>query len=125
MWDLPDDEAFSQVASAIYEGGGCVAAVCHGPAALVNIKLSTGRYLVEGKSVSAFTNEEERAVKLDTVVPFLLEDKLEQRGANHERAPMWREKVVVCERLITGQNPASAAGVARAVVDVLMRPAPC
>jgi putative intracellular protease/amidase len=121
MWDLPDNAAFARVASAIYERGGAVAAVCHGPAALVNIKLSNGEYLVRDKSVSAFTNEEERAVKLDNVVPFLLEDRLKERGARYEGAPPWQKKVVVSDRLVTGQNPASAAGVADAVVQVLQQ----
>lgn len=122
MWDLPDDAAFARITAAIYERGGVVGAVCHGPAALVNVRLSDGRYLVAGKTVSAFTNEEERAVKLDTVVPFLLQDALVARGARHEAAPMWKEKVVVSERLVTGQNPASAAGVGRAMVALLTRP---
>ena len=121
MWDLPDSVAFARVASTLYDSGRVVAAVCHGPAALVNIKLGSGKYLVQGKSVSAFTNEEERAVKLDAVVPFLLADKLVERGARHEPAPMWQSKVVVSERLVTGQNPASAAGVAEAVVQLLQR----
>ena len=119
MWDLPNDSAFQRVSASIYERGGVVAAVCHGPAALVNVKLSSGKYLVDGKNVSAFTNEEEAAVKLDTVVPFLLADALEEHGAHHEPGPDWQEKVVVSERLVTGQNPASAAGVAKAVVEVL------
>jgi putative intracellular protease/amidase len=119
MWDFPDDEGFQKVAAAIYEKGGVVAAVCHGPAALVNVKLSTGKYLVDGKDVSAFTDDEERAAKLDAVVPFLLQSKLVERGARHQAAPLWQKKVVVSERLVTGQNPASAAGVADAVVRVL------
>lgn len=119
MWDLPDDPSFQRVAAAIYERGGVVAAVCHGPAALVNIKLSDGSYLVAGKHVSAFTNEEERAVKLENVVPFLLADKLQERGAIHEGAPNWQRKVVISERLVTGQNPASAAATAEGVVSVI------
>lgn len=119
MWDLPDDQAFQRVTAAVYERGGVVAAVCHGPAALVNVRLADGSYLVAGKEVSAFTNEEERAVELDGVVPFLLADQLEQRGARHRGAPMWKAQVVVSDRLVTGQNPASAAGVAEAVVRVL------
>lgn len=121
MWDLPDDVAFQRVAASIYERGGIVSAVCHGPAALVNVKLSNGRYLVEGKTVSAFTNEEERAVGLEHVVPFLLADALEARGAKHEPAAKWQKQVVVSERLVTGQNPASAAGVAEGVVGILER----
>jgi putative intracellular protease/amidase len=119
MWDLPDAQAFSNAARTIYEAGGVVAAVCHGPAGLVNVRLSNGRYLVADKAVSAFTNEEERAVKLDTVVPFLLETRLVERGARFEGAANWQEKVVVSERLVTGQNPASASGVAKAVVALL------
>ncbi|MBU9863652.1 type 1 glutamine amidotransferase domain-containing protein, partial [Rahnella aceris] len=71
------------VSSRIYEKGGVVAAVCHGPAGLVNIRLSDNEYLVAGKKVSAFTNDEERAVGLYDIVPFLLEDTLKQRGAEH------------------------------------------
>lgn len=71
MWDFADNTALAAIAAGIYENGGIVSAVCHGPAGLVNIKLSDGRYLVDGKRVNAFTNEEENAVKLETVVPFL------------------------------------------------------
>lgn len=119
MWDLPDNADFARVARAIYERGGAVAAVCHGPAALVNITLSDGSYLVAGKRVSAFTNEEEHQVKLAGVVPFLLADKLTERGARHEGVAPWQKHVVVSERLVTGQNPASSAGVAEAVVELL------
>jgi putative intracellular protease/amidase len=119
MWDFPESHAFAEVARSIYERGGVVAAVCHGPAALVNLRLANGQYLVAGKKVSAFTNEEERAVALDKVVPFLLADKLVERGAIHQPAALWQKQVVVDERLVTGQNPASAAGVADAVVELL------
>jgi len=119
MWDLPDSIQFARITSAIYQRGGVVAAVCHGPAALVNVKLPSGVYLVSGKAVSAFSNEEERAAKADTLVPFLLEDKLKERGALYSSAPMWQSKVIVSDRLVTGQNPASAAGVAEAVADLL------
>ena len=121
MWDLPGDRAFSRASAAIYERGGVVATVCHGAAALVNVTLSDGRPLVQGKQVSAFTNAEERAVGLDAVVPFLLEDKLTERGAEHVGAPMWQKQVVVSDRLVTGQNPASATAVAEAVIETLKR----
>lgn len=119
MWDFPDATAFGNAARQIYETGGVVGAVCHGPAGLVNLRLSNGRYLVTDKTVSAFTNEEERAVKLDSVVPFLLESKLVERGAHFEGGPNWQKKVSVSERLVTGQNPASAGGVAEAMVQLL------
>jgi putative intracellular protease/amidase len=119
MWDLPNDLGFQRATTAIYERGGVVAAVCHGPAALVNVRLSDGRHLVQGRAVSAFTNEEERAAELEHVVPFLLEDVLRQHGAAFVSAPLWQPRVAVSERLVTGQNPASSEPVARAVVDVL------
>ncbi|MFT3768544.1 MAG: type 1 glutamine amidotransferase domain-containing protein [Minicystis sp.] len=119
MWDLPDDAAFARVTARIYEAGGIVGAVCHGPAALVNVRLSNGAYLVAGKDVNSFTNEEERAVELDRVVPFLLQDRLVERGGRFVGAPRWQRQVVVSERLVTGQNPASAAGVAEAMVRLL------
>lgn len=119
MWDFPDDVAFAKAAVEIYERGGVVAAVCHGPAALVHMRLSSGAYLVAGKSVAGFTNEEERAMKLEEVMPFLLEDKLVERGATFVPAAKWQKNVVVSERLVTGQNPASAGAVGEAVAKLL------
>jgi putative intracellular protease/amidase len=119
MWDFADNTELAAIAAAIYEHGGAVSAVCHGPAGLVNIKLSNGKYLVDGKRVNAFTNEEEIAVKLETVVPFMLETKLIERGAKFEKAGLWQEKVVVDDRLVTGQNPASAKAVGEALAKVL------
>ncbi|HEU4403988.1 MAG TPA: type 1 glutamine amidotransferase domain-containing protein [Polyangiaceae bacterium] len=121
MWDFPDEPALARAAAAIYERGGVVAAVCHGPVGLVNIKLSSGDWLVAGKDVAAFTNEEERAVGLAEVVPFLLADRLVERGARHHPAPKFQANVVVSERLVTGQNPASARGVAEKVAELLAR----
>ncbi|MGW0395445.1 type 1 glutamine amidotransferase domain-containing protein [Streptomyces sp. NPDC003042] len=119
MFDLPDNGPSAAAAREIYERGGVVAAVCHGPAALVNVTLSDGSYLVAGKNVSAFTNDEEAAVGLTEVVPFLLEDKLVERGANHTAVANWEPYTVVDERLVTGQNPASAAGTGQAMADLL------
>jgi putative intracellular protease/amidase len=119
MWDFPDDEAVQGAARALYEACAPVGAVCHGPAALVNVKLSDGSYLVSGKEVSAFTNDEEEKVGLTKVVPFLLATKLEERGAKHRAAPDFEKQVVVSGNLVTGQNPASAAGVAEEMVEML------
>ncbi|BCP56110.1 dihydroxyacetone kinase [Kaistia sp. 32K] len=119
MWDFPLSTAVNDVTRAIYEAGGIVAAVCHGPAALVNVTLSNGTHLVAGKNLSAFTDDEERAVKLDKVVPFLLASTLSARGAHHHPAADWTQKVVVDGRLVTGQNPQSATGVGEAVRDLL------
>jgi putative intracellular protease/amidase len=119
MWDFPDATGLAQLAAGIYEGGGVVAAVCHGPSALVNLRLSDGSYLVDGKRVAAFTNQEEAAVGLTEVVPFLLADALTAHGAIHVPAPDFTEQVVVDGRLVTGQNPASARGCAEQVVKLL------
>jgi putative intracellular protease/amidase len=119
MWDFPDDARLAAIAAAIYEAGGIVGAVCHGPAALVNIKLSNGEYLVANKTVSAFTNEEEAAVGLTEIVPFLLESRLIDRGANFTKVPNFQVSVVESDRLVTGQNPASAAGVGEQMVKLL------
>ncbi|MBF2001641.1 MAG: type 1 glutamine amidotransferase domain-containing protein [Synechococcales cyanobacterium M58_A2018_015] len=119
MWDFPKTPDLDRIAAHIYEQGGVVGAVCHGPAGLVNIQLTNGDYLVAGKVVACFTNEEEVAVELADVVPFLLEDKLIERGATVAKAPNFQEKVIVSDRLVTGQNPASAAGVAEQMVMLL------
>ncbi len=119
MWDFPDSTELAAIAARIYERGGIVAAVCHGPAGLVNLKLSDGRHLVDGKDVSAFTNDEERVVGLYDTVPFLLADALQERGARHVPAPNFQAQVVVSERLVTGQNPASAKGVGEAMLPLL------
>ena len=119
MWDFPDDESVQKAARELYEAGTPVGAVCHGPAALVNVKLSDGSYLVAGEEVSAFTNDEEEKVGLTKVVPFLLATKLGDRGAKHRPAPDFEKQVVVSGSLVTGQNPASAAGVAEKMVEML------
>lgn len=119
MWDLPDNTALARITAQIYESGGVVGAVCHGPAGLVNVKLSNGKYLVAGRKIAAFTNAEEDAVELTAVVPFLLEDRLRERGAKFSKAALWQEHMVRDGRLVTGQNPASAYAVARAMVAAL------
>ncbi|MFD9456652.1 type 1 glutamine amidotransferase domain-containing protein [Streptomyces sp. NPDC059985] len=119
MFDLPGNAASQAAVREIYERGGVVAAVCHGPAALVDVTLSDGTYLVAGKNVSAFTNDEEAAVGLTEVVPFPLQDKLTERGAKHSGVPNWEAYTVIDCRLVTGQNPASAAGTGQAMADVL------
>lgn len=119
MWDFPDNAELAQITREIYEKGGVVAAVCHGPAALVNVKLSDGSYLVDDKRVNSFTNEEEEAAGLTNVVPFLLESKLIERGAWFEKSPKSEAHLAVDQRLVTGQNPASATLVGEAMVEEL------
>ncbi|MDR6806511.1 putative intracellular protease/amidase [Dyadobacter sp. BE34] len=119
MWDFADDAKIAAIASEIYAKNGVVAAVCHGPAGLVNIKLADGSYLVSGKKVNAFTNEEEAAVGMEKVVPFALESRLIERGAKFEKSGNWQTHVVTDQRLITGQNPQSAKAVGQAILAAL------
>jgi putative intracellular protease/amidase len=119
MWDFPGNTGLAALGRQVYENGGVVAAVCHGPAGLVDLTLSDGSHLVDGKQVAAFTNAEEAAVGLTGVVPFLLADRLVERGAKHVPAPDFQPQTVTDGRLVTGQNPASAIGVAEAVITVL------
>jgi putative intracellular protease/amidase len=120
MWDFPNDASIQKIIREIYESGNVVSAVCHGPAALVNVKLSDGSYLVASKKVAAFTNKEEEEVASTNIVPFLLETALIHHGANHQEAPNWSNNVVVDGRLVTGQNPQSAAGVGEAIVKLVL-----
>jgi putative intracellular protease/amidase len=122
-WDLPDDPATIDLTRRAYEAGMVVGAVCHGQCALVNVVLTDGTQLLAGRNVAAFTNSEEQAIGMTRVVPFLLSDKLIQRGAVHVTAPSFLPHVVIDGRLVTGQNPASATVTAQAVVDVLAQTA--
>jgi putative intracellular protease/amidase len=119
MWDFPGAKDLAALGAAIYERGGVVAAVCHGPSALVELRLSDGSYLVDGKNVAGFTNSEEAAVGLTDVVPFLLADELTARGAKHHPAADFTDQVITDDRLVTGQNPASARSAAIAVTALL------
>jgi putative intracellular protease/amidase len=119
MWDFPDSTEIQNLTREIYESGGVVAAVCHGPAALVNVILSDGSYLVAGRKVSTFTNMEERIVRLYSQMPFLLETVLKERGAKIEKSLPFMKKVTVDGRLVTGQNPNSARELGIQVVNLL------
>lgn len=119
MWDYRENKEIQRVIREVYESGGVVSAVCHGPAALVDAKLSNGEYLVNGKNVTAFTNKEEDEVQGTAIVPYLLETALVEHGAQHHEAPNWLENIIVDGRLVTGQNPASAHGVGVALAKVL------
>jgi putative intracellular protease/amidase len=119
MWDLPVSAEVAKRLSRTWQEGRVLAAVCHGPAALVGAKDAAGQSVMKGRRFTAFTNEEEAAVGLTKTVPFLLETKLAELGGRFEGGPMWAAHVVRDGQLITGQNPASSKGVAEAVLDAL------
>lgn len=119
MWDFPTSAELRAVTASIFSRGGVVGAVCHGPAALVNLKLPDGSLLAAGKKVAVFTNSEEEAVELTDVVPFLLQDTFEGMGAEVVEAEDFAENAVRDGRLVTGQNPASAGKAAELFVAAL------
>jgi len=119
MWDLAVDTTSIALIEAFAKVGKPVAAVCHAPVALTNARGPDGKFLVSGKRVTGFSNEEEQAIGLASVVPFLLEDRIRERGGLYRRGPLWTPHVEVDGKLVTGQNPASSVPVARSLLDLL------
>jgi putative intracellular protease/amidase len=118
MWDLAEDPQSRELIEAFYSAGKPVAAVCHGPAVLRHARYQ-GEPIVKGRRVSAFTNEEEEAVGLTAVVPFLLEDELKRLGGIFERGPNWQSFAIVDGQLVTGQNPGSSTEAAHKLLTLL------
>jgi putative intracellular protease/amidase len=119
MWDMPDNAISIALIEAFVAAGKPVGAVCHAPVALVNVRGKDGEYLVKGKRVTGFTNEEEAAVGLTAVVPFLLEERLKERGGIYSKGPNWVPYVQVDGKLVTGQNPASSGPAAKELLKLL------
>ena len=120
MFDLVDDKDSIKIAADIASRGGPVAAVCHGPAALLNINSPTATSILKGKTVTGFSDSEEAAVKLTEAMPYSREKRLgEKSEGGFVKAQDWGEKVVVDGQVITGQNPASAKGVGEALAKAL------
>lgn len=122
MVDITGDPDVQQAVRRAWDAGRLVAAVCHGPAALLGVKLDDGSPLVRGRRLTSFSAaEEEGYAKAD--VPFMLEDALRAEGADFAAAAVWQEKVVIDGKLMTGQNPASAGPLAKAMVVELAKSA--
>ena len=119
LWDLTDDKNSISLIESFVAANKPVAAVCHAPAVLFNVRDGQGLPLVKGKRVTGFSNSEEAAVGLSDIVPFLLEDKLIELGANYEKTEDWHPLALVDGKLITGQNPASSEAVADALLELL------
>ncbi len=119
MWDFPENAELAAIAAKIYENGGIVSAVCHGPAGLLNIRLDNGENLIKGKRLDSFTNAEEELIKMDKIVPFALETALRAKGCIYDSAAPWSDHVVVDGRLVTGQNPMSALDLGRQALLLL------
>lgn len=119
LWDLAEDAASIAIVERTLGAGKPVAAVCHAPAVLRHPKGEQGKSVVDGKQVTGFTNSEEKAAGLTDVVPFLVEDMLKEKGGHYSKAADWQPHVVTDGLLITGQNPASSAPAAKALLAML------
>lgn len=121
LWDLTNDTNSIELIQNFWSAKKPVAAVCHAPSVLLNVKDENGVPLVKGKSVTGFTNSEEAAVQLTDVVPFLLEDELKAKGGRYSKKEDWASYVVKDGLLITGQNPASSEEAARELLALLKK----
>ena len=119
LWDLSTDPDSIKLIENFWKSKKPVAAVCHAPAVLLNVKAENGEPLVKGKKVTGFTNTEEEAVQLTKVVPFLLEDELKSKGGIYSKDKDWASYVVKDGLLITGQNPTSSEAAAEELVKLL------
>ena len=119
LWDLAEDPTSQALIEGALAAEKPVALVCHAPGVLRHVTTPSGAPLVEGKKVTGFTNTEEEGVGLTDVVPFLVEDMLKANGGTYSKGDDWGPYVVRDGLLITGQNPASSAPAAAALVELL------
>lgn len=119
LWDLAEDPHSIELIKRLWATGKPVAAVCHAPGVLRHAITTEGKPIVRGRKVTGFSNSEEAAVGLTDVVPFLVEDELKQHGGEYAKGEDWSSFVQIDGQLITGQNPASSAAAAQAVLEQL------
>ena len=119
LWDLANDYTSIHLIEETLQSNKPIALVCHAPGVLKKVKDSEGHSIVSGKSVTGFSNTEEEGVGLTNIVPFLVEDMLKENGGNYSKADDWQVHVQQDGLLITGQNPASSAATADALLDLL------
>ncbi len=119
LWDLKDDPSSIKLVETFLNGGKPLGVICHAGCVLISAKRPDGKSLVRERSLTAFSDNEERAVGLGDSVPYIVQAELIRLGARYSNKPNWEAHVVVDNNLITGQNPASALGVAAAMVSAL------
>jgi putative intracellular protease/amidase len=119
MWDMPDNATSIALIEAFVKADKPVGAVCHAPVALINVRENDGKYLIQGKRVTGFSNAEENIVGLTAFVPFLLEDRLKEHGGVYSKGTNWASYVQVDGKLVTGQNPASSGPAAKALLNCM------
>lgn len=119
LWDLSDNVHSIKLIEDTIAANKPVGAVCHAPIVLKDVKTPDGKYLVEGKSVTGFSNSEEAAMELTDVVPYLVEDELVKKGGKYESADNFAVKVCTDGLLVTGQNPPSSRPAADSLIKLL------
>lgn len=119
LWDLIDNQDVAAQTAKLYQQGAVVGAVCHGPGALLPITLDNGESIVAGKAVTCFTREEEIDYNTIDKIPLLIEEHLTRKADSYSKKAPWSEHVIVDGKLVTGQNPASAGAVGRAMAAQL------
>ena len=119
LWDLAKDQNSISLIEQTLQADKPVALVCHAPGVLREVKDAEGRSIVEGKTVTGFSNTEEDGVGLTDIVPFLVEDMLKEKGGKYSKSEDWQVYVQQDGLLITGQNPASSAATAEALLKLL------
>ena len=119
LGDLANDPKSVALIKAAYEQDKVIGAVCHAPAVFRDVEIKPGQNLVGGRNVTGFSNSEEDTVGLTGVVPFLLEDMLKEKAGHYTRGEDFTPHIVVDGKLITGQNPPSSEGTAKAVIQAL------
>ena len=119
LWDLAKDQNSISLIEQTLQADKPVALVCHAPGVLRDVKDAEGHSIVEGKTVTGFSNTEEDGVGLTDVVPFLVEDMLKEKGGKYSKTEAWQVYVQQDGLLITGQNPASSAATAEALLKLL------
>jgi putative intracellular protease/amidase len=119
LWDLTDNEDSITLIERFLATNKPIGAVCHATAAFLNVKDTSGEYVVKGKAVTGFTNSEEEAVQLTHIVPFLLEDELIKRGGDYQKVADWNAFAIQDGLVITGQNPQSSELAAEKLIAAL------
>lgn len=119
LWDLAESALSISLIESFERAGKPIGFVCHAPGVLRHVKAANGEPLIKGRHVTGFTNGEEEGVQLTSVVPFLIEDEFIKLGGLYEKGADWAPHIVEDGKLVTGQNPASSEGVAKALIKQL------
>lgn len=119
LYDLATDKNLTNMLGFFYAKNYTIAAICHGPAGLINAKNEEGKSILSGRNLTGFSNKEEEISGHIKTVPFALETKLKELGAHYTSKEPWSSYVVIDKNIITGQNPQSSEAFAKAILEAL------